>query len=137
MQRDQPSDLAYRFADMLNTGDPDALDGFMAEGYINHNPFVADGREANKAFWRTWLDAFPDTQVTVDDAFACGDRVVGRFTYRGTHQGAFMGNPPTGNRIEMRSIDIWRVENGLLAEHWDELNTLEFLQALGAVPTGS
>ena len=127
--------FAHRFAAMLNAGDPEALDDFLAEDYINHNPFVADGLAANKAFWQQWLTAFPDTQVTVEDAFTAGDRVAGRFTYRATHRGEFLGIPATGHPIEMRSIDIWRVEDGKLAEHWDELNTLEFMQQLGAVPS--
>ena len=128
------SQFAHRFAAMLNAGDPDALDSFLAEGYINHNPFVADGLAANKAFWRQWLTAFPDTQVTVEDTFSAGDRVAGRFTYRATHRGEFMGIPASGRQVEMRSIDIWRVADGKLVEHWDELNTLEFMQQLGALP---
>lgn len=127
--------LAYQFADMLNTGNPAALDTFMVEGYVNHNPFVEDGLAANKAFWRQWLAAFPDTQVTVEDAFTAGDRVVGRFTYRATHRGEFLRIPATGRPIEMRSIDIWRVEDGKMVEHWDELNSLELMQQLGVVPS--
>lgn len=127
--------FAHRLAAMLNAGDPEVLDAFLAEDYINHNPFVEDGLAANKAFWRQWLAAFPDTHVTVEDAFATGDRVVGRFTYRATHHGTFLGIPATGRPIEMRSIDIWRVADGKMVEHWDELNTLELMQQLGVVPS--
>lgn len=125
--------LAYRFAGMLNTGDVGALDALVTEDYVNHNPYVEGGLEANKRFWSYWLSAFPDTEVTVEDAISVGDRVVGRFTYRATHTGEFMGFAPTGDPVEMKSIDIWRVEGGKFVEHWDELNTLEFFQALGAV----
>jgi predicted SnoaL-like aldol condensation-catalyzing enzyme len=45
-----------------------------------------------------------------------------------------MGVPPSGAEIELHSIDIWRVRDGRLQEHWDELNTLEFFQQIGAVP---
>jgi len=44
-----------------------------------------------------------------------------------------MGLPPSGRPVEMRSIDIWRVADGLFVEHWDELNTLEFFQQIGAL----
>lgn len=128
--------LAYRFAEMLNEKDVRILDEILAESYVNHNPFVADGLETNKGFWKVWLSAFPDTEVIVEDALAAGDRVVGRFTYRATHSGEFMGFAPSGNRIEMRSIDIWRIENGRFVEHWDELNTLEFFGQLGEIPRG-
>jgi SnoaL-like polyketide cyclase len=56
------------------------------------------------------------------------------FTYRGTHRGPFYGIPPTGRPIEMRSIDIWRVQDGEFTEHWDELNLLELFQQLGVIP---
>ena len=63
-----------------------------------------------------------------------GDRVVGRFVYRGTHTGELMGIPASGHPVEMRSIDIWRVEAGMFVEHWDELNLLELFQQMGALP---
>lgn len=128
---------AHEFARVLNEKDVNLLDGLLAQGYVNHNRYVEDGREANKRFWSYWLSAFPDTEVTVEDAFAVGDRVVGRFTYRATHEGEFMDAAPTGRSVEMTSIDIWRVEAGVLVEHWDELNGLEFFGQIGLVPAGS
>lgn len=59
---------------------------------------------------------------------------VGRYRYEGTHTGHFLGYPATGNAFAMRSIDIWRVEDGRFAEHWDELNTLDIFIQVGAVP---
>jgi predicted ester cyclase len=70
----------------------------------------------------------------MEDLVVAGDRVVGRFIYRGTHLGPLYGIPATGNPIEMRSIDIWRTENGEFVEHWDELNMLEVFQAVGVIP---
>ena len=55
---------------------------------------------------------------------------------RGTHAGELIGIPATGRDVEMRSIDIWHVENGMFVEHWDELNTLQLLQQMGALPAG-
>jgi steroid delta-isomerase-like uncharacterized protein len=127
-------ELAEAFLAMLNRHDPDAVDRFVAVGYINHNRIVADGREANRAFWAAFFAAFPDLTATMDDLVMAGDRVVGRFTYRGTHRGPLFGIPPTGRPVEMRSIDIWRATGGEFAEHWDELNLLEVFQQLGVIP---
>jgi predicted SnoaL-like aldol condensation-catalyzing enzyme len=74
-----------------------------------------------------FLDAFEDFRVEADDVAVDGDTLVGRYTYRARHTQTF-------NEIEMHSIDIWRVSDGLLAEHWDELNTLELFQQIGAIP---
>jgi steroid delta-isomerase-like uncharacterized protein len=127
--------LAARYLTMLNDHNPDGVDGFVAVDYIDHNPFVADGREAHRAFWSSFFTAFPDIEATMDDLIVAGDRVAGRFTYRGTHAGPFNGIPATGNAIEMRSIDIWRIRDGEFAEHWDELNLLDLFQQIGMIPT--
>ena len=131
--QDDGRTLAARYLTMLNDHGPDAVDGFVAVDYINHNAFVADGREANRAWWSTFFTAFPDIKTTMDDLVVAGDRVVGRFTYRGTHNGPLYSILATGKPIEMRSIDIWRTENGRFVEHWDELNYLELFQQIGVI----
>lgn len=127
-------ELAETFVAMLNTHDPDLVDQFVTDDYINHNAFVADGREANRQFWQAFFAALPDLSASMEDLVIADDRVVGRFVYRGTQTGDFMGMPASGRSVEMRSIDIWRVRDGLFAEHWDELNTLQVFQQMGALP---
>jgi steroid delta-isomerase-like uncharacterized protein len=126
--------LAETYLAMLNTHEPDLVDRFVAEGYRNHNAFVGDGREANRQFWAAFFTGLPDLSATMEDFVTSGDRVVGRFVYRGTHTGELMGIPASGNQVEMRSIDIWRVEDGMFVEHWDELNLMEMFQQMGALP---
>jgi steroid delta-isomerase-like uncharacterized protein len=126
--------LADLYVEMLNTHDPDLVDRFVAEDYVNHNDFVADGREANRQFWTAFFAGLPDVSATMEDLVVSGDRVVGRFVYRGTHTGALLGIPATGKAVEMRSIDIWRVQDGMFVEHWDELNLMQVFQQIGALP---
>ena len=125
--------LTEAFVKMLNTHDPDLVDSFVASEYRNHNFYVDDGREANRKFWTEFFAALPDLTATMEDLIVSGDRVVGRFIYRGTHRGEFMGIPAGGRPVEMRSIDIWRVADGMFVEHWDELNSLQFVQQMGAL----
>lgn len=126
--------LADIYLSMLNTHDPDLVDQFVGVDYRNHNAFVEDGREGNREFWAAFFAALPDVTATMEDLIVSGDRVVGRFVYRGTHTGELMGIPASGNPVEMRSIDIWRVKDGTFVEHWDELNLLEMFQQMGAIP---
>jgi len=90
--------LADIYVEMNNTHNPDLVDRFLAEDYINHNDFVADGREANRQWWTAFFTGPPDVSVTMGDLVISGDRVVGRFIYRGTHTGNFVGIPPAANR---------------------------------------
>jgi steroid delta-isomerase-like uncharacterized protein len=126
--------LADLFVEMNNTHNPDLVDRFLAEDYINHNDFVADGREANRQWWTAFFTGLPDVSVAMEDLVISGDGVVGRFIYRGTHTGNFVGIPASGIPVEMRSIDIWRVQNGMFVEHWDELNLMQMFQQIGALP---
>jgi predicted ester cyclase len=94
---------------------------------------VQPGPAGVKAFFRHYLDAFPDTKVVMEDVIEESDRISARFAYNGTFAKPFMGYRPNTVPIQLRSIDIWRVKDGKLVEHWDELNLLEVFQLIGAV----
>lgn len=127
-------DLAHLFADIMNSHDPNRFAELVSENYVNHNPYVEPGLTGLVGFMKHWFDTLSDTRVTVEDAFAIGDRVVGRYTYRARHTGPFVGVPASGTELTMRSIDIWRFENDRFVEHRDELNLLETFQPMGAIP---
>jgi steroid delta-isomerase-like uncharacterized protein len=129
-----PVQFAPIFADIMNSHDPHRVAEFVSESYVNHNPSVAPGRAGLVAFMRHWFETLSDTRVVVEDAFAVGDHVVGRYTYRARHTGPFVGIPASGADIIMRSIDIWRFDNDRFVEHWDELNLHEVFQQMGAIP---
>jgi len=126
--------LAERFAQTLTDHDLDAFGELLDEQYVNHNRFAPPGKDGSVAVFADFFAAFEDFRAEVDDIVEDGDTLVGRYTYRGRHTGTFMGVPPSGAQVELHSIDIWRVRDGRLQEHWDELNTLEFFQQIGAVP---
>jgi predicted ester cyclase len=126
--------LADTFVEMINTHNPDLVDLMLGQTYVNHNDFIADGREPNRQWWTAFFTGLPDVTVTMEDLIISGDRVVGRFTYRGTHTADFVGISPTGNAVEMRSIDIWRVADEMFVEHWDQLNLLQVFQQVGVLP---
>lgn len=126
--------LAERFAETLTAHDLDAFSTLLDPDYVNHNRYAAPGKTGSVAVFEAFLAAFADFRVEVDDIIDGGATVVGRYTYRGRHTGPFLGLPASGADIEMHTIDIWRVRDGRFAEHWDELNTLELFQQMGAIP---
>ena len=80
-------------------------------------------------------NAIPDLTYTVDDQVAEGEKVVSRYTATGTHEGEFFGVAPTGARIEMSGIQIYRFdENGKMVEEWPEYDMLGAMKQMGAVP---
>jgi steroid delta-isomerase-like uncharacterized protein len=128
---DQHRELVQRFVDMVNSHDVSSMAEHTLPGHIDHNPVVADGIEANTAFWQQIFAAFPDITLVVHDLVVEDDRVAGRFEYSGTHRGTFFGVEATGKPLSFQSIDIWRVQDGLLAEHWDQLDMAGMFRQLG------
>jgi predicted ester cyclase len=77
--------------------------------------------------------AFPDVRATIDDLIAEGDKVVVRSTWHGSHKGDFFGIPPTGKDFTLTAIDIVRVVDGKVVEHWGNEDDLGMLAQLGIV----
>ena len=126
--------LAERFAETLTAHDLDAFAALLHPDYVNHNRYAEPGKAGSVAVFGAFLAAVENFRVETDDIIDAGGTVVGRYTYRGRHTGTLLGVPASGAEIEMHSIDIWRVRDGLFAEHWDELNTLELFQQMGVIP---
>jgi steroid delta-isomerase-like uncharacterized protein len=120
----------------FNKGNVAAIDELIADNYVNHTGGnEVRGREAMKAFVRTYRSAFPDYHCTIEDQIADGDKVVTRWTVRGTQEGELMGIPPTGKRIYLGGIVIDRLANGRLVETWHQADVIGMLQQLGVAPT--
>jgi predicted ester cyclase len=119
-------------------GNLDAAEEIYAPDYVGHEPTFGDvhGVEGAKQFAATYRQAFPDIQTTMEDQLAEGDKVVTRFSSRGTHQGESEEfGPPTGNRIEVTGITIERFsEEGKIVEDWTNFDALGLMQQLGLVP---
>jgi predicted ester cyclase len=111
--------LVHRFTQLCNAGDIEGLHEVIDPAYRQHNPMIEDGLTGIQDGMRAFLAVFPDLTASIEDVVAEGDRVAGRFTWRGTQQADFMGVAATGRTATWSSSDWWRVENGLLAEHWD------------------
>ena len=79
-----------------------------------------------------YFGAFPDLLGTIEDLVAEGDKVVSRETWRGTHEGEFMGIAPTGKQMNMKGVSIVRILGGRIAEYWTFFDRLALMEQLGA-----
>ena len=113
-----------------------ALDEFIAPDQVDHTlpPFLPTTPEGTKQAINILLKAFPDVHLTVEDMIAEGDKVVTRYTSRGTQKGVFMGIPPTGKQMEISSIIIARMADGKIVEEWGLDDQMGMLQQLGIIP---
>ena len=135
-EEDRDNALSRSFYEVLwSQGNLEAMLELVVKDFFDHHPLpgVPPWREGLTALVTTWRTAFLDMRETVKDLISEGDKVVGRFTMRGTHSGEFMGVQPTGRSVTMSGIDIVRVA-GKISEFWYGEHLLELMQQLGAVP---
>ena len=102
-----------------------------------HEPTSGEvrGLEAARQFAAAYREAFPDLQTAIEDQVAEGDKVVSRFSGRGTHLGETEDfGPATGNSIEINGITIDRVADGKIVEEWTNFDALGLLQQIGLIP---
>ncbi len=113
-----------------------AIDEFFGPDFVDHfaMPGFPAGLEGVKARHAALFAAFPDIQSTVEDMIAEGDKVVARLTMRGTHKGEFLGIPATGKQLTVSAIDIMRIVDDKIVEHWVEVDMLGMMQQLGVIP---
>lgn len=121
--------------EMWNLGNFDNLETVFASDYWGHLPMMdVHGPAQFRQLVSAYRTAYPDVHLTVEDIFGMGDKLAVRWTSRGTHLGEMMGMPPSGNKIEIMGISLFRVENGKVAEEWEGFDTLKMMQQIGAIP---
>ncbi len=125
-----------RLADAIwDKGNLAAVEELYAPNMIDHNPAPgqASGLEGQKQVVTEFRAAFPDLHTTNDDLIAAGDKVVLRWSGRGTHQGPLFGVPPTGKQATFTGIEIYRFEGSKVVERWGEFDVFGILQQLGVI----
>jgi steroid delta-isomerase-like uncharacterized protein len=129
--------IARRFFEAWVGGDPAVFDEVVAPDYVFHDPADSDapaGPAGVQAMAAGFRAAFADLRPVEEDYIAAGDKVVYRWRVRAIHRGAFAGVPPTGRAVEFSGIEIVRLADGRIVEHWDEIDALGLLRQLGAGP---
>jgi len=109
------------------------LDEIMRDDYIQHNEDTPQGKAGFKQFFEQMFKAMPDFNYTTKKIVAEGDIVMMYSTTTATHLGEWLGNPPTGNKLNFDVVDVFRIENGKIAEHWDVADTLKLFTQVGKI----
>lgn len=127
--------VARYFLDALwNRSDFDVVDELLARDYDGHSSTVIRGPDGAMAFIPVARAGFPDFRFEVLDQIAEGDKVATRWRVIGTHEGPFQGAPPSGRRVEMTGMTIFRLADGRLVEGWTNEDQLGLLQQVGSIP---
>ncbi len=128
--------IIRRFIKAFETNDQDTLKELVALDYMAHAPGAPGPVDRETLLQRINLfkATFSKLRVIIDDQIAEGDKVVTRFTWRGTHTGDFQGLSPTGKQVEISAISIERVKDGKIVERWFNQDDLGLMMQLGVFP---
>lgn len=125
--------ILRRLSEALNSGNLDAIDNIFAPDYVRHDPSSLL-REAGVAQYKETFArvrrAFPDAHWKIEDLLEDGDKVIGRWIFRGTHKGPFFNLSPTGKEVTYPIIGIYRIEEGRIAEDWHVFHALGLWETL-------
>ena len=118
-----------------NTRRLSIFDELFAPDLVDHGlpPGLPKTLEGRKQLASLYWSAFPDLRLTIEDQIAEGEKVVTRWTARGTNMAELMGTPPTGRRMVVTGITVDRIVDGKIVERWGEINQLAILQRLGPI----
>jgi len=133
--------VVSRLFDGYNRDDLSVIDELVAEDFVNHAPRTLGvrgeaprGRDTFRRGIEQMRRLFPDIRYTIELHLAEGDLVMTRRTQRGTHLGEFRGIPPTGRVAEWTSVDVHRIRDGRIVEHWVTSDQYSLFQQLGVFP---
>ncbi len=123
------------YDEVLNQRNLDLLDRLVRSDYIEHDPLPGQGTglQGLKDRYGMLIKAL-DPQFTVEDVIAEGDRVVVRWTNAGTNVSDFLGIPATHRSFSIPGVDIYRLQNEMLAEHWHVVDVFGQMVQLGVIP---
>lgn len=133
MSREDNKAIVRRLTEAINLGNPDILDEILAPDYIRNDPtaLLKDrDREKIKQAVVMFHRAFPDLQLTEDELLVDGDKVIGRWTFRGTHTGQFGNLQPSSKHVTFPIFTFYRIEDGRIAEDWHIFDALGFWEQL-------
>ncbi len=123
------------YDEILNDRRLDVIDEIATPEYVENDPLPGQGKGRDGLRDRvSMLVAALDPHFSVEDVIAEGDRVVIRWRNVGTHVDSFLGIPATGRSFDIAGIDIYRLEDNRLAEHWHVVDQLTMLMQLGLIP---
>ncbi len=120
--------MVRRMVEGINAGD--------VEGTVDEL-FATRAARRVKQLFAEFYSAFPDWREEIVELVAEGDTVAERFRCKGTHQGEFLGEPPTGKRMEVEEVFFLRAEDGKFVEFWALEDSMSRMRQLGLLPLRS
>ena len=138
MSTEENKELVREFIKEINVGKGEStkmralFDKFYSRDFVAHSTTGDMNMGQYEQYIQGMVSAFPDYEFTLAELIAGEDKVAIRMSWSGTHKGEIQGIPPTGKRVNVTSIGIWRIADDKFIESWSLSDTLGMMQQLGA-----
>jgi len=110
---------------------PEILDELMTPDVVYHGTSMEmNGVEEYKQVYNMYRSALHDTQITIEEIIAEGDKVMTRLSMSSVHKGDLGGIPPSGKTLTGTVFTVFRLDNGKIAEEWEILDELGMMHQL-------
>lgn len=119
--------------EVFNEHNMSAVDKYYAQDFIQHHPQVGNGSEGFKQYFGPFFEAFRDSHTAIEHMIAEDNLVMAFLNTTATQTGEYLGAPPTNKTIVLRSADLFRIQDGIIVEHWDVVDSLNLLNQTGAI----
>ncbi len=125
--------------EVQSRGNFDLFEELFADDFVDHTPQpnTTPDKDGVRKLYHALRGAFPDFHADIHWQAADGNLVTTYKTYHGTHEGPFLGVAPTGRLIHFETVDVMRVREGKITEHWGVANLFSLMQQLGALPAST
>ncbi len=122
--------------EVFNKHDLNTLLTCFAQDIYGHSlpPGVPNGIQGVTIWFSALFGGFSDIRADVDEIIADGDTVIYRGTMTATHDGQFLVLPPSGKKAVVPVIEVWRIQDNKIVEHWGGIDTFSMMQQLGVIP---
>jgi steroid delta-isomerase-like uncharacterized protein len=138
MTPEENNEIAKRFFEAAwNRGDFAVLDQYLSPDTVDYSTLHGQPEHGSESFRQIitmFRSAFPDIHLHIDDEIYRGDKVVHRWTLRGTHEGNFMGAPPTGKQVAFTGMTIVQMQDGKIGARWSNVDLFGLMMQLGVIP---
>jgi len=122
--------------EIFNDHDLSLVEKYFGNDSVEGSPQAGKRGEWFKQFLTEFFKAFPDMHTTIEHMVAENNLVMVFLNGSGTHKGEFHGIPPTNKLVNIRSADLYRIEDGMIVGHWDVVDQLNLLKQTGALLSG-
>jgi predicted ester cyclase len=134
MTTEENKTLARQFVNSYTMENPAIWDKLCAPECVAHINTLDWTLEPTKQYLKALRVSFPDEVFTIEDTFAEGDKVAVRYTWQATHLGAYRGIAPTGKKVRLVFLEIFKISKGKVIESWEVVDLSSFNALLGINP---